>query len=123
MLNWLKSIFVKSLKAVAIYEVKAEGDKLQEVLRSRLAREGVGAVDRTIDAAQVRIIAAVNTRGPKWAFLEPIRRQVAEAVQAFGDELQGGIKHHVKEHGPAAVDRVFDVAQATLIKKIEAIVL
>jgi hypothetical protein len=123
MLNWLKGLFVASLKRVAIYEVEVWGDKLQRDLREAVAKEGPGAIDRTIDAAQARLKAALETRGPTWAFLKPVRAKLAEAVQEFGDTLQAQVKKEVGSYGPTAVDLAFDKAQAALIARIEALAL
>lgn len=116
-----KDVILGGLKKLAIREVQKEGDRLQAELRGRLAKEGPGSIDRTIDAAQRRITVAIKTQGPTWAFLDPIREKIAEALQAWGDKLQERIKKEVASYGPTAVDLAFDTAQKELIAAIEAL--
>jgi len=120
-MKFLKNIALYWIKRAVIFEINQEGDRFQELLRSRIAKEGPGSVDRTIDAAQLRLLMVVETSGPKWSFLVPLRAKIKKAVQRFGDDLQVKINAGVRDHGPAAVDRVFDTAQAALIKSVEAI--
>ena len=122
--NWIKALnpkvwIVNSLKSLAIYEIEVEGDRLQNELRERIAKEGPSAIDRTIDAAQRRIRVAIETKGPTWVFLAPVREKLSAAIQAWGDALQANIKKEVAAYGPTAVDLAFDKAQAVLISQIE----
>lgn len=126
MFNWLKALnpktwIVNSLKNAAIGIVNSEADVLAGELKAAIAKDGPGAIDRTIDAAQARIIAAVKTKGPTWAFLEPIRAQVADAIQGFGDDLQGKLDAAVKDNAGTAVDLVFAQAKAILLARLQAI--
>ena len=119
MFNWMKEWVVRLLKQAAVYAVQTEGDRLQERLRAGIAKDGPAAIDRNIDDFQAKVGAAVHGWGPKWRWLENLRAQIGGLVQDFGDKLQAKLKKEVAEYGPSAVDRVFDAAQATLLKKIE----
>ncbi len=123
-MGFIKNWLVASLKKVLIYEIQTEGDKLQVQLREAIAKEGPGAVDRVINAAESRIVFAVKTKGPTWKFLDAIREKVATLVcGTFCKQLREGVNKGVAEYGPTAVDLVFDKTQASLIKAIEALAL
>lgn len=120
-MNFIKGLAVGLLKRSIAPLLNAEIDSLANNLKKEIGIRGPKAIDSVIDAAQARAITLVRTKGPTWAFMLPIRDQVASAIQVFGDQVQEKLDAEVSAHGDQAVDLAVAQAKTLLLAKIDAI--
>lgn len=125
-MNWLqmlnpKTWVIKVLKALAIKEIQKEGDILQERLKREIEEGGLDRLHAVLDSTQRRLTAAIDTQGPTWSWLGPVRAQIHQIIDAHLDDLQEKLCYEIKAQGPKAIDLVFDKAQDLLIAKISAL--
>lgn len=116
--RWISSAAKPLVKPMLSAAVQAEGDALQLKLEAEIAEHGPAGVDKFVDAAQAKFIAAVGKVkfAPAW-----LRDGACRVIQEEGDRGQALLREAARVGGPAAVRVAFDRMQAAICARIEAL--
>ena len=109
---WIKPLWKQALKDL----LQKEGDQCQVLLRSAVAAEGPGAIERVIDGWLGAVKRGLERLPlPGWA-----KEWAIDFLGRHGSELKAKLIA-VAERGPDAIDVAFDAAQAVLISRVDAL--
>lgn len=116
--RWISSVAKPLAKPMLIAAVQAQGDELQARLEAEVAKHGPAGVDRFVDAAQAKLIAAVQgvKFAPAW-----LREKAAAIIQEEGDKGQAALREAARIGGPAAVKVAFDRMQAAVLQRLQSL--